>query len=204
LSNAGDALPNAFQLFLTYPFVDATVGTSPAEARNLHQGDYTNLSAQLDIDLGALPDAGLPTLPDLPTVTLPTVPLPTLPTASVPSEVCEMGGLPCKQVNDCLRKPGLDKCDDVVRDICKRYPNSDLCTQMTDAVCEAGSVLGLCYPDETGNPTSSPPASAEPDEPLCTVTPILCRPAVRYPDRRTEGGYDEDLALLLLQGVQRR
>ena len=204
LSNAGDALPNAFQLFLTYPFVDATVGASPAEARNLHQGDYTNLSAQLDIDLGALPDTGLPTLPELPTVTIPTVPLPTLPTASVPSEVCEMGGLPCKQVNDCLRNPGLDRCDDVVRDICKRYPNSDLCTQMTDAVCEAGSVLELCDADATRSPTSSPPASAGPDEPLCTVAPMLCRPVVRYPDRRTDGGYDEDLALLLLQGVQKR
>jgi phospholipid/cholesterol/gamma-HCH transport system substrate-binding protein len=203
LANAGDALPNAFQVFLTYPFVDATVGRSPAEARNLHQGDYTNLSAQLDIDLENLP-APLPTLPELPTVTVPTVPLPTLPTVSVPSEVCELGGLPCDKVNDCLQNPDLDRCDDVVRDVCRQYPGSDLCADLTDRVCEAGSVLGLCDPDETIAPTSGVTTSTVPGDPVCTLAPILCRPAVRYPDRRTAAGYDEDLALLLLQGVEKR
>jgi phospholipid/cholesterol/gamma-HCH transport system substrate-binding protein len=203
LANAGDALPNAFQVFLTYPFVDATVGRSPAEARNLHQGDYTNLSAQLDIDLDNLP-APLPTLPELPTVTVPTVPLPTLPTVSVPGEVCELGGLPCDKVNDCLQNPDLDRCDDVVRDVCRQYPGSDLCADLTDQVCEAGSVLGLCDPDETAAPTSDVPTSTVPGDPVCTLAPILCRPAVRYPDRRTAAGYDEDLALLLLQGVEKR
>jgi phospholipid/cholesterol/gamma-HCH transport system substrate-binding protein len=51
LADAGRALPKAMQVFLTYPFVDAVVGNTPQEARNLHQGDYTNLSAKLDIDL---------------------------------------------------------------------------------------------------------------------------------------------------------
>jgi phospholipid/cholesterol/gamma-HCH transport system substrate-binding protein len=51
LADAGQALPKSLQVFLTYPFVDAVVGTTPAEARNLHQGDYTNLSAKLDLDL---------------------------------------------------------------------------------------------------------------------------------------------------------
>jgi phospholipid/cholesterol/gamma-HCH transport system substrate-binding protein len=46
---------------LTYPFVDAVVGKNPAQARNLHMGDYTNLSAQLDLDLGAGPQNPLPT-----------------------------------------------------------------------------------------------------------------------------------------------
>jgi phospholipid/cholesterol/gamma-HCH transport system substrate-binding protein len=54
LAETGDALPKSLQVFLTYPFVDAVVGTNPAEARNLHMGDYTNLSAQLDIDLADL------------------------------------------------------------------------------------------------------------------------------------------------------
>ena len=57
LAEAGDALPKSLQVFLTYPFVDAVVGTNPAQARNLHMGDYTNLSAQLDLDLG---NAGAP------------------------------------------------------------------------------------------------------------------------------------------------
>jgi len=51
LADAGRALPKAMQVFLTYPFVDAVVGNTPQEARNLHQGDFTNLSAKLDIDL---------------------------------------------------------------------------------------------------------------------------------------------------------
>ena len=54
LAETGDALPKSLQVFLTYPFVDAVVGTNPAQARNLHMGDYTNLSAQLDIDLADL------------------------------------------------------------------------------------------------------------------------------------------------------
>ena len=54
LADAGSSLPKAMQVFLTYPFVDAVVGNTPQEARNLHQGDYTNLSAKLDIDLRKL------------------------------------------------------------------------------------------------------------------------------------------------------
>jgi phospholipid/cholesterol/gamma-HCH transport system substrate-binding protein len=54
LAQAGDSLPKALQVFLTYPFVDAVVGTNPAEARNLHMGDYTDLSIKLDLDLSDL------------------------------------------------------------------------------------------------------------------------------------------------------
>ncbi len=68
LAEAGDALPKALQVFLTYPFVDAVVGKNPAQARNLHLGDYTNLSAQLDIDLSGLGQIceNLPEVQDLP------------------------------------------------------------------------------------------------------------------------------------------
>ncbi|MQW74556.1 MCE family protein [Nocardioides sp. dk4132] len=51
LANSGDGLVDAFHVFLTYPFVDEVVGRDPQVARNLHLGDYTNLSVQLDIDL---------------------------------------------------------------------------------------------------------------------------------------------------------
>ena len=40
----------SFNVFLTYPFVDEVVGRDPQVARNLHMGDYTNLSIELDID----------------------------------------------------------------------------------------------------------------------------------------------------------
>ncbi len=51
LNEAGDAFPKSLQVALTYPFVDEVVGRNPAQARNLHMGDYTNLSVQMDIDL---------------------------------------------------------------------------------------------------------------------------------------------------------
>lgn len=66
-AKAGQDMPKALQVFLTYPFVDAAVGNDPQVARNLHMGDYTNLSVRLDLDLKSL---NLPEAP-LPTVTLP-------------------------------------------------------------------------------------------------------------------------------------
>ena len=73
LAASGDDFTNAFHVFLTYPFVDEVVGRDPQVARNLHMGDYTNLSITLDVDIvgGA---SGTPTLPtNLPTVLDPTV-----------------------------------------------------------------------------------------------------------------------------------
>jgi phospholipid/cholesterol/gamma-HCH transport system substrate-binding protein len=65
LANSGDDLVKSFHVFLTYPFVDEVVGRDPQVARNLHMGDYTNLSVQLDLDLsGGV--TGLPT--SLPTL----------------------------------------------------------------------------------------------------------------------------------------
>lgn len=61
LAAAGDALPKSLQILLSYPFVDAAVGTTVAEARNVHIGDYQNLDAKLDIDV-----TNPPTIPGLP------------------------------------------------------------------------------------------------------------------------------------------
>ena len=60
LAAAGDNLPKAFQIFLTYPFVDSVVGTTPAAARATEFGDYTNLSINVDLDLLHLTIPGLP------------------------------------------------------------------------------------------------------------------------------------------------
>ncbi|WP_244931427.1 MCE family protein [Nocardioides sp. W7] len=65
LARSGDSFVKAFHVFLTYPFVDEVVGRDPQVARNLHMGDYTNLSVELDLDLslGLTPGATqLPTL----------------------------------------------------------------------------------------------------------------------------------------------
>jgi phospholipid/cholesterol/gamma-HCH transport system substrate-binding protein len=73
LAASGDSFTNAFHVFLTYPFVDEVVGRDPQVARNLHMGDYTNLSITLEVDLGT-GATGLPTLPtNLPTEIDPTV-----------------------------------------------------------------------------------------------------------------------------------
>ena len=51
LADSGDDLANSLQIFLTYPFIDAVVGKNPQQARDLHMGDYTNLSVELDLNL---------------------------------------------------------------------------------------------------------------------------------------------------------
>jgi len=74
LKEAGRAFPYSLNVFLTYPFVDETVGRDPTVARNLHMGDYTNLSIKLDVNLQGEGATGPPTLPtNLPTVINPTV-----------------------------------------------------------------------------------------------------------------------------------
>lgn len=55
LGKAGDALPKSLQVALTYPFIDEAVGRDPEVARNLHMGDFTNLSISLSLDLFNLP-----------------------------------------------------------------------------------------------------------------------------------------------------
>ncbi len=68
LAATGDDFVKAFHVFLTYPFVDEVVGRDPQVARNLHMGDYTNLSVQLDINVGGLPGPGGPIGTGLPTI----------------------------------------------------------------------------------------------------------------------------------------
>lgn len=77
LANSGDDFVNAFNVFLTYPFVDEVVGRDPQVARNLHQGDFTNLSVELDLDL--LNPGDLPGIPCTPLSEIPPAgPLPPL------------------------------------------------------------------------------------------------------------------------------
>lgn len=85
LTKAGDDLPKSLQLLLTYPFSDATTGAM--------KGDFTNLSADLDLNLQNLAgNLGVPTTPPgggLPTGT-PSLPIPSLPVPTLPS----LPGLP--------------------------------------------------------------------------------------------------------------
>jgi phospholipid/cholesterol/gamma-HCH transport system substrate-binding protein len=97
LQASGSDFVNAFNVALTYPFVDQVVGRDPQVARNLQMGDYTNLSIKFDISLdqnGSLPlPTGLPT-------SLPSVPsLPSLPTSLPTSEITKILG----DVTKCLQ-----------------------------------------------------------------------------------------------------
>ena len=88
-AESGDAFVDAFHVFLTYPFVDEVVGRDPQVARNLHMGDYTNLSITLDVKVSGSGDGG---------TGLPTNPPPTSSTRSRPSSL----------VTRCLRSGDLD------------------------------------------------------------------------------------------------
>lgn len=87
-AKAGQNFPKSFQVFLTYPFVDAAIGRDPQVARNLHMGDFTNLSVNLDVDLLTLPT---PSLPPIPT---PACDLAKLVTAEVTKQVEALPDLP--------------------------------------------------------------------------------------------------------------
>ena len=49
LGRAGDSFPRSLQVSLTFPFIDGVVGKNPQAARDLHMGDYTNLSINLQV-----------------------------------------------------------------------------------------------------------------------------------------------------------
>jgi phospholipid/cholesterol/gamma-HCH transport system substrate-binding protein len=58
LARAGSDFPRSLQIVLTYPFMDAIVGKNPQQARDLHMGDYTNLSIDLQLSLKDLLGGG--------------------------------------------------------------------------------------------------------------------------------------------------
>ncbi|MEU5694264.1 MCE family protein [Actinosynnema sp. NPDC020468] len=81
LAEAGTNLPNGFELLLTYPFPDSAVDGI--------KGDYTNLYADIDLNLGTIADnlgrsrqSAIPSLPGI-TGNAPSLPLP-LPNLPLP------------------------------------------------------------------------------------------------------------------------
>jgi len=94
LEQAGDDLPHALEMMLTYPF--------PRTTMKAVRGDYTNLRADIDSStllalLDDLPDpppgpGPTPTVPPLPTPTVPPLPTPSLPPlpgpVPTPAETC--------------------------------------------------------------------------------------------------------------------
>ncbi len=175
LQASGQNFVNAFQVALTYPFVDEVVGRDPQVARNLQMGDYTNLSIKLDIALdqdGSLPiPTGLPTgLPTLPTG---------LPTDLPTSEITKILGdvAKCLQSGDITSKACakvLGDPQELLRLIakCKKHKRDD------NPVCQV--LERLAEPPDQG-PAAVP---EHPDEPAADH-PRRGRRARGEPDRRS-------------------
>jgi phospholipid/cholesterol/gamma-HCH transport system substrate-binding protein len=158
LQSSGKNFVNAFNVALTYPFVDQVVGRDPQVARNLQMGDYTNLSIKLDVSLdrkGSLPiPTGVPT-------SLPT--LPSLPTSLPTSAITKILG----DVARCLRSGNIKSkaCRKVLNDPqdllkliakCKKHKNHG------NRVCKALNSLPSLPTGGTGGPSVSLPTKLLP------------------------------------------
>ncbi|MCW2765223.1 MAG: virulence factor Mce family protein [Nocardioides sp.] len=158
LANSGDDFVKAFNVFLTYPFVDEVVGRDPQVARNLHMGDYTNLSIQLDLDLTGS-GTSIPTLPtNLPTIIDPTVILGNV------LKCLRSGDLTSKSCKKVLATPGqllklrseCQKAENRNKDVCKQLnllPGLPSIPGLPDLGGVLGGVLGL--PRAAFGPTAS-------------------------------------------------
>jgi phospholipid/cholesterol/gamma-HCH transport system substrate-binding protein len=205
LADTGDALPKALQVFLTYPFVDAVVGTNPAQARNLHMGDYTNLSVRLDLDLNALPE--------------------------LPTDPCAAAGLPvncnpgevCKRI-DTLPGPGKvvrRLCGDTLAAVqkCLSNPTQKNCTgipkAIADTLCKGatGPLARLC--GTAGGGGGGGGGGGLPLPPVPTVGPLtgsgggglLNRPGFGESppaERAADSGSGNELGALLVWGMMQR
>ena len=123
LANSGDAFVDAFNVFLTYPFVDEVVGRDPQVARNLHMGDYTNLSVRLELDLTD------PVLPGIPCRELDSIPddLPLADILDLPN-LCDEANA---AIQRCIQERTAAACAGlplgVVNAVCQRVPVPGLC-----------------------------------------------------------------------------
>jgi phospholipid/cholesterol/gamma-HCH transport system substrate-binding protein len=196
LQASGSDFVNAFNVALTYPFVDEVVGRDPQVARNLQMGDYTNLDVKLDVSLD-----GLGSLPSLPT----TVPsLPSLPTSLPTSEITKILG----DVAACLQSGDIHSkaCQRVLADPeelarlitkCQKAQNSD------NPVCQVLNAIPSLPTGGTGLPTLTLPTTLLPT--LLPRTGAEARRAAFGPRgptvRQLSRLYDPALVDLLVPGM---
>jgi phospholipid/cholesterol/gamma-HCH transport system substrate-binding protein len=181
LAEAGDALPKSLQVFLTYPFVDEVVGRNPAQARNLHMGDYTNLSVQMDLDL----TKGLPTIP-----TPPGSPLD-------PNEVLT-DAEKCLQSGEPDSKACQDLTDKQAKNLCAEFPQNPFCDSLAPG---SGSGDG----DGDGGDGSLP--LPLPGLGRAALGQVFYGAPTVAPEPGTSAsdlGYDPTLGALLIQGMVQR
>lgn len=137
IAKAGDDFVNGFSTFLTFPFIDEAVGRDPSVARNLHMGDYVNLSVDLRLDLGELE------LPDIACV-----PINELPDNKPLEQLINIKNLcagATKALQSCLRTP-----PDAAA--CARLPG-----YLVQEVCKATLLSRFCGPARSGGTASDDP-----------------------------------------------
>jgi virulence factor Mce-like protein len=186
-AKSGQDMPKALQVFLTYPFIDEAVGRDPQVARNLHMGDFTNLSVNLSLDL-----VNLPSIPGL------------APGTSLADlvDVCNKTPLApvCTSVQNLLSPQALKPLCGLVPSLCTAsgadsgggQPNSSggggVLGGGTGGTGGSGSGGGLLGGLLGGLPRTSPNAGYDPKAP---EDPFLL----------TGTGYDPGLGTLLIQPV---
>jgi virulence factor Mce-like protein len=193
-AKSGQDMPKALNVFLTYPVVDEAVGRDPEVARNLHMGDFTNLSISLSLDL-----LNLPNIPGLaPGVSL----------ADVLSTCTTTPLAPlCKTVQDVLSPQSLRTLCGLVASLCAGstsdggggLPNftGGLIGGLTGGTTSSGSTSSSSSGGLLGGllgglrPRSAPNAAYDPRAPQ---DPFLL----------SGTGYDPGLGTLLVQGVAYR
>ena len=203
LGNTGDNFAKSFNVFLTYPFVDDVVGRDPQVARNLHMGDYTNLSVKLDVGLptggGGGPKPPVPTNPVKVCTKLKDLPDNT-PIGKLPKNLCKAAA---KAINRCIKHPSPKNCKgvpkaivkQVAKSICQARPNNPLCD-----VLPSGPL-----PDNPGGP-GVPPVPG-PGLPTVGVQRAGYGPTASWSTKRgptmreLSRVYDPDLVALLIPGM---
>jgi phospholipid/cholesterol/gamma-HCH transport system substrate-binding protein len=199
LAASGDHFVNSFNTLLTYPFVDAAVGTTPQVARNIHFGDYVNLDITLDLDYSSLLGSSgkLPTL--LPPTVAPTKlvdeVLQCLTSGSLTSKAClaVLGSVKAltQLINECKKKANQKDTVCQLLNTVPGLPNPSniLPSQVTSALPSGVSSLlgGLGLRTQAG--ADRPPLPGPHGTTRLTI-------------RQLDGLYDPDLVALMLPGLE--
>lgn len=117
LNKTGKSFVDALHIFSTFPFSDDVIGRDPAVARNLHFGDYVNLSIELDLNLNDIAQIAC-------------VPFSLLPNGTPLEKLLDLPGLCAgvvKAIQSCLKvPPSLADCvklpSYLFDEICKAVP----------------------------------------------------------------------------------
>lgn len=179
LADAGDDLPNSLQILFTYPFPDSIFGRDPQAARNLHMGDFVNLSIQLDLNVKDL-ITNPPGLPVTECVQL--------------QGLGELCGAVLQNLQNCLQQQAATAC--------LALPGA-----ISSELCKVAPLPGVC--PTAGGTSGGTSGGTTPLQELVEQLnlPSLGRAGTGPVQKPTYGdlmrAYDPDLVALLVPGVTR-